>query len=74
MKKFSNISNMKSNIKSVEPNINDVKRRFMGPRVTENGTQEFWGKKELLENCIRALEKMTTEEKLKFLVDAGCIM
>jgi hypothetical protein len=53
--------------------MREIKRAFMGPRVTNEGTQKYWGKKDLHEACSKELERMNIEEKLKFLVDRGVI-
>ena len=53
--------------------IQEIKKNFMGPRVTKEGSSVYWGTDELHERCLAELHKMSTEEKLQFLVDRGLI-
>jgi len=53
--------------------IKEIKKNFMGPKVTKEGNSKFWGTDELHEVCIHALERMSVEEKLSFLVEIGMI-
>lgn len=45
----------------------------MGPKITKEGNSRHWGTDDLHEHCLVELKKMSTEEKLQFLVDRGMI-
>ena len=53
--------------------IREVKKNFMGTRVTKEGNSKFWGTDDLHEHCIVALNQMNTDEKLQFLIERGVI-
>jgi hypothetical protein len=53
--------------------IKEIKMNFMGPKITKEGNSRHWGTDDLHEHCLVELKKMSTEEKLQFLVDRGMI-
>jgi len=53
--------------------IKEIKKNFMGPKITKEGNSRHWGTDDLHEHCLMELKKMSTEEKLQFLVDRGMI-
>ena len=54
-------------------NIKEIKKNFMGKKITKEGNSKFWGTDDLHEHCIQALNQMNTEEKFQFLIDRGVI-
>jgi hypothetical protein len=54
-------------------NIQDVVKNFMGKKITKEGTSKFWGTDDLHEHCLEELKRMSTDEKIQFLIERGVI-
>lgn len=53
--------------------IREVKKNFMGKKITKEGTSKFWGTDDLNEHCLEELKKMNIDEKIQFLIERGVI-
>ncbi len=53
--------------------IHEVKKNFMGKKITKEGNSKFWGIDDLHEHCLKELKRMNTDEKIQFLIERGII-
>ena len=53
--------------------IREVKKNFMGKKITKEGNSKFWGTDDLHEHCLRVLNGMSIEDKFRFLMEHGVI-
>lgn len=53
--------------------IEDIVKNFMGRKITKEGTSKFWGTDELHLHCLHALDRMSIEDRFRFLMQQGLI-